>query len=78
MYYVDRAVFSWKAGDYTKTSKNMIFVLSKGGLISEGILTLVPLPTKSAKFSERPKQIFWFRSDTETETHFGRYFWPIL
>ena len=27
--------------------------------------------------SERPKPLFWFRSDTETETLIGRYFRPI-
>ena len=27
--------------------------------------------------SERPKPLFWFRPDTETETVIGRYFRPI-
>ena len=27
--------------------------------------------------SVRPKPLFWFRSDTETETYIGRYFRPI-
>ena len=27
--------------------------------------------------SEGPKLLFWFRSDTETETHIDRYFRPI-
>ena len=27
--------------------------------------------------SERPKPLFWFRSDTETETLIGRQFRPI-
>ena len=28
--------------------------------------------------SERSKPLFWFRSNTETETVIGRYFWLIL
>ena len=28
--------------------------------------------------SVRPKPLFWFRSDTQTETHIVRYFRPIL
>ena len=29
------------------------------------------------RYSVRPKPLFWFRSDTETEPQIGRYFWPI-
>ena len=28
--------------------------------------------------SVQPKPLFWFRSDTETETQIGKYFLPIL
>jgi hypothetical protein len=32
---------------------------------------------KCHKSTVRPKPQFWFRSDTETETQIGIYFWPI-
>ena len=37
-------------------SKNIMFALSKCGLISEGILTLVPLPTEGTLISRKFEQ----------------------
>ena len=33
---------------------------------------------QSSYASVRPKSLFWFRYDTETETQIGKYFRPIL
>ena len=51
--------------------KNMVeFVLEE--LIMQNGNTIVIL------ISVRPKPLFWFRSDMETETQIGLYFLPIL